>query len=320
MTEDKMDQQVNGLIFKELIKRGYSLDGKTRIWDVADSKLLYLKPDQAQGYLDLLDSVYVGGNIPKEDRLINENMKEITELMGEEPLNLVDLGCGDGRKAVQIIKEASKKIEIRYCPVDISAYMVRKAIDNIKSMKEVKEVIEFQWNISDFDNLENISALLRQGKFRRNFFLLLGNTLTNFEFHDLLYQIRNSMNTGDRILIGNSLRSDTAETSLKKYLENKSFNEFLIKVPENLGFKREELEVNVRFRSQRIEYYYTIKKDRTIKISNKEIRFFEGDQIIIWVVYLYTLAEYKSFLNLYFDFVEVKSNGDNSYALALCKK
>ena len=45
--------QVNDLIFKELIKRGYSLDGKTRIWNIADSKLWYLIPEQAQGYLDL---------------------------------------------------------------------------------------------------------------------------------------------------------------------------------------------------------------------------------------------------------------------------
>lgn len=320
MDGSKATKQINGLIFKELIKRGYSLDGRTRIWDVADSKLLYLNPDQAQGYLDLLDSVYVGGNIPKEDQLINNNLKEIVNHIGKEPINLVDLGCGDGRKAIQFIKEIGKQVDIRYCPVDISAYMVKKAIDNIKSMKEVKEVIEFQWNISDFDNLENISALLRQEKFKKNFFLLLGNTLTNFEFHDLLHQIRNSMNSGDLILIGNSLRSETAETNLKKYLENKPFNDFLIKVPENLGFNKEELEIGVRFRGQRIEYYYTIKEEKSIKFSNKEIRFFEGDQIIIWVVYLYPLEEYKSFLNLYFDEVGVETFPDNSYALALCRK
>ena len=40
--------QINDLIFKELIKRGYSLEGKTRIWNIADSKLWYLTPEQAQ--------------------------------------------------------------------------------------------------------------------------------------------------------------------------------------------------------------------------------------------------------------------------------
>ena len=48
--------EINGMIFKELIKRGYSLDGNTRIWNIADSKLWYLKPEQAQAFLDLENS------------------------------------------------------------------------------------------------------------------------------------------------------------------------------------------------------------------------------------------------------------------------
>ena len=49
----KPAQKINDLIFKELIKRGYSLEGNTRVWNIADSKLWYLTPEQAQGYLDL---------------------------------------------------------------------------------------------------------------------------------------------------------------------------------------------------------------------------------------------------------------------------
>lgn len=45
--------QINDLIFKELIKRGYSLEGNTRVWNIADSKLWYLTDEQAQGFLDL---------------------------------------------------------------------------------------------------------------------------------------------------------------------------------------------------------------------------------------------------------------------------
>ena len=45
--------KINDLIFKELLKRGYRLEGKTRVWNVADSKLWYITPKQAQGFLDL---------------------------------------------------------------------------------------------------------------------------------------------------------------------------------------------------------------------------------------------------------------------------
>ncbi len=90
---------INSLIFKEVLKRGYSLEGKTRIWDVADSKLWYLKPEQAQAYLDLLDSsTYRKGYAPKEDQMIQENIDFIVKRAGEIPINLVDLRCGDGEK------------------------------------------------------------------------------------------------------------------------------------------------------------------------------------------------------------------------------
>ena len=50
---EKQSQKINDLIFRELVKRGYSLEGNTRIWNIADSKLWYLTPEQAQGFLDL---------------------------------------------------------------------------------------------------------------------------------------------------------------------------------------------------------------------------------------------------------------------------
>ena len=36
--KNKDSLKINDLIIKELIKRGYSLEGNTRIWNIADSK------------------------------------------------------------------------------------------------------------------------------------------------------------------------------------------------------------------------------------------------------------------------------------------
>ena len=52
--------------------------------------------------------------------------------------------------------------------------------------------------------LENVSQLLRM-EIYNNLFLLLGNTLGNFEINDLLYSIRSSMKDGDFLLVGNGL-------------------------------------------------------------------------------------------------------------------
>ena len=84
--------QVNDLIFKELIKRGYTLDGNTRVWNIADSKLWYLTPEQAQGFLDLdHDSAYkkeTGQPAAKE--LLRENIKRLAENISTDSINIID--------------------------------------------------------------------------------------------------------------------------------------------------------------------------------------------------------------------------------------
>jgi len=311
--------EINDLIFKELIKRGYSLEGNTRIWNIADSKLWYLKPEQAQAYLDLeYSEKYRQNVIQKEVDLINENVKEILDKMEKVNLNIIDLGCGDGRKAVLFVKHIKGKVELRYCPIDISSYMVEKAIKQIKDI-DAGEVIEFQWNISDFENIENISTLLRQGKFKKNLFLLLGNTLGNFEINELLYEIRSSMKGGDFLLIGNGLDNRNPEDILKSY-DNEKVNEFLIHIPLQLGLSRKDVKLGTRFANSRIELYYTIQSQKKIKFQSKEVVFNKGDQILVSISYKYNKEDFISFLNLYFDDVMTKISEDGSYALALCKK
>ena len=156
--------EVNDLIFKEIIRRGFSLKGDKKVWDIADSKLWYITPKQAQAYLDFQNVTEYSSQLgSKETALIRESLPSIIRLLGNEPLNIVDLGCGDGKKAVVIIGEMKSKMPLRYYPIDISGYMVNKAIDKISKL-EIDEIIESHWNISDFENLENITPLLIKGK------------------------------------------------------------------------------------------------------------------------------------------------------------
>lgn len=310
---------INDLIFRELIKRGYSLEGNTRIWNIADSKLWYLTPDQAQGFLDLEASHdYQQDVIQKEIDLVNNNIEEILQKVGKENLNIIDLGCGDGKKAVIFTEHFKGKVKLRYCPVDISGYMVEKALAKIRKA-DVGEVVDFQWNISDFENIENISLLLRQGEFKKNLILLLGNTLGNFEINELLYEIRSAMKGGDFLLIGNGLDNRKPEDILKAY-ENEYLDNMLVKTLTQIGLKEDNLEYGARFNNSRIEMYYTIKENCNIKFLNKEVVFSKGDQIIVAVSYKYNREDFIGFLNLYFDDVMAKVSEDGSYALALCKK
>lgn len=311
--------KINDLIFKELIKRGYALEGNTRIWNIADSKLWYLKPGQAQSYLDLENSKDYKINVTKREiGLINNQMQTIISKLSGEYINIVDLGCGDGKKAVLFIDKLKGKVKIRYCPIDISDYMVNKALSKIRKT-DVEEIIKFQWNISDFENIENVSNLLRYGDFKKNFFLLLGNTLGNFEINELLYEIRSSMKGDDYLLIGNGLDNRKHEEILKAY-DNKIFHDFMYGVVSQLGIEKNQIKCGARFANSRVETYVTILEDIKIKFLDKKITFNKGDQIVIIVSYKYSKKDLLTFLNLYFDEVEVSTTEDESYALALCKK
>lgn len=320
----KEEPKINDLIFKELIKRGYSLEGNTRVWNIADSKLWYLTPDQAQGYLDLdSDKEYKKqAGQPQGGDLIKEHIKEIVEKLGDDPLNVIDLGCGDGEKAAVIIQEIRKikpELKIRYCPIDISGYMVKKAIETFSKLN-FGEIIEFQYNISDFENLENVTPLLKTGEFKKNLILLLGNTLGNFEINELLYEIRVAMDKGDLFLVDTAVDDQKQGERAEAYKNNPRVNEWLIHLPLQLGLAKDEVELGVRFRNSRIEVYYTILKDKRIIFQNKAVGFSKGDQMIIAVAYKHDKEDLKSYLNIHFDDVMMKVSKDNSKAIALCEK
>jgi uncharacterized SAM-dependent methyltransferase len=312
--------QVNDLIFKELIKRGYSLEGKTRVWNIADSKLWYLTPDQAQAFLDLEQSKeYQKDVIQKEIDLINGNIGEILKGVGKgTPINIIDIGCGDGKKAVLFIGNLRDKLRIRYCPIDISNYMIAKALTRIRQLK-VNEVVKFQWNVSDFENLENVTPLLRNSDFKRNLLLLLGNTLGNFEINELLYTLHASMIDDDFLLIGNGLDNRQPDDIVNSY-NTKEVNNFLVKIITQIGLEEKDVEFGVRFRNSRIECYYTLLTDKKITFQDKTVYFNKWDQIIVALSYKYSKENFKKFLGFYFDDVKLHTSQDGSYALALCRK
>lgn len=313
--------QVNDLIFKELIKRGYALEGKTRVWNIADSKLWYLSTDQAQAYLDLeKHKDYSKYMFETEIEMLHKHMPAIAEIiLNSGKLNIIDIGCGDGKKAIPVIEELHSKAKLRYCPVDISSYMVTKAIEKISKLNK-GEVVQFQWNISDFDNLENVASLLRNKDYRQNFLLFLGGTLGNFEMHEVMYEIMEAMDSSeDYLLIGVALTNAKPEDIIASYKQG-LMDQFLVKVLTQIGFKRENLEFGVRYKNSRVEMYYTLLQDTTLQFGDRVITFMKGDQILVAVSYRYREQDLKKAIKLYFKDVKFYLNENKTWALVLCHK
>lgn len=313
--------EINEIVFKELIKRGYSLSGKTRVWNIADSKLWYITPEQAKAYLDLEKSERMQKNFFKTElNLITENIQDIKDLIEDSSINLIDLGCGNGKKAASFIKHLNenKNFKIRYCPVDINSNFVSKAIETVRA-ENPDEVIKMQWVVSDFENIENISKLLRYKEYQKNVFLLLGNTLENLEIHDTLYQIRRSMNDGDILVIGDGLDNENKDELLHIYSSEK-IEAFLDYIPKELGFSKDEFKIIREFNNSRVEIYYELKVNKKVVFSNKEIEFHSGDKLLVFFSYKYGKDDMMSFMKMYFDDVEFFTDKKDSYALIVCKK
>ena len=197
--------------------------------------------------------------------------------------------------------------------------MVAAAIDTFSEL-HIGEIIEFKYNISDFENLENITPLLRKDGFKRNVILLLGNTLGNFEVNELLYEIRTGMAKGDVFLVDTAIDDHKQEARAASYKTNKRANEWMIHIPLQLGLTRKDVEFGARFRNQRIEIYYSLLNDKAVKFQDKLVHFDKGDQIVVAVAYKHDLSDLSTYLNMHFDAVTLKVSKDQSKVFAICTR
>ena len=307
----------NNMIFNEILKRGYKEEGKIRVWDISDSKLWYLTSKQSQKFLDMeKDKSYKRAIIKTEVDLIKNNFSSIIEEMKAQAYNIIDIGCGDGKKASQFISKFSNNFNIRYCPIDISPYMIQKALKNIRKLK-IGDILESNWNISDFENLDNVTLLFRNPIFKNHFMLFLGNTMGNFASNNILQAIRKSMKKGDFLLIGNGIFKKVNDELINAYY-NRSTIDFLIQLILLIGFESKDVEYNVRFVNYRIEVCFKVLVNKTIEHFGKKLEFKKDDLIIAGISYKYTKSELKSILNKFFPKVRLFYNSKETYALALC--
>lgn len=310
---------INQAIFNELLNKGYSVKGKNRIWTLANSKLLYITPELAKGFLNLAKSeVYKKKVYAIEAKLLRDNALKILEPLKGRDFNLIDLGCGDGKKVGEFVRALKNRGSFRYCPVDISSYLINRAISNIKS-ENFKNVKAYESSVSDFENFDNIIAVLRNDKYQKNMIFLLGNTLANFEINDFLFNLSNGMFERDYLVIGNGIRTGPRLVSLETY-KSKAFGDWLYGVMSGLGFKKNEVEYDARFAHSRLECFYKIKVNKKINHLGRRAEFKKGDQVVVAVLYKYYEDELVDFTKRYFSDVQLVKDPDNEHALLICRK
>ncbi|MEM4182031.1 MAG: L-histidine N(alpha)-methyltransferase [Candidatus Pacearchaeota archaeon] len=309
-------EKAREVIMQELIKRGYSLEKGKKVWNVSDSRLWYLTEDQAKEFIKLekIDEkqrMFVN----EEIKLLRKYSKNISNTLAEKNINVVDLGCGDGKKAFSLIKIISKKHKIRYFPIDINAFMLLEAYKSLSKIKGVT-VVRDDNNLIDFLDISKIERFIRNKEFRKNLLLLLGGNLENSDIHEILHEIRRGMKDEDVLLIGNKLSHPSRKKMVEYYANNKLIASLLVKPLEILGINKKDTFYFARFKQDRVEMLFEIKKDYEIG----KIKFSNGDSVIIAVSYKYTEQKLYEVLTTYFSEVELFVSDKKNFALALCKK
>jgi len=141
-----------------------------------------------------------------EYEILRDNRDKILALIGDKPINLVELGAGDGKKTFLLLEHfLEKELQFRYVPVDISESaicgLVENCCDCYSQMAVEGLVAEY------FDGLKWLSELNQ----RRNFVLFLGSNIGNFsraETELFLRGLWDALNDGDLVLIGFDLKKD----------------------------------------------------------------------------------------------------------------
>ena len=307
------------LLFAELVKKGYSelKDGR-KVWDVANRNFLYQTDELAQAFLNLRDHPRYRATILNiEIDLLVRAVKQFASKISTNA-NVIDLGCGDGKKAKVFFENLQIDGEFSYVPVSVNDRLLDLSVQNVKE-GNFENVLDFKPIAADLNSLQSVLQQLSVENRERNILLLLGSLLASFDIHEYLFELSNSMTRGDCLFIGNAVRTGDRFTNIENYL-HPLFSEWFAPLLQEMGFKDECLSYNARFENGRVECYYSVKETTTLEYDGNLYTFSAGDEIITAVLYKYYAHELEKYCKMYFREVEMISDADEEQVLVFCAK
>jgi dimethylhistidine N-methyltransferase len=136
------------------------------------------------------------------ERLLRKHASALASQM-RAPAVVAELGCGSGRKTRWLLEAISRRRNLTYCPIEISATalaMCKHQLDNLDSLTFVGFEREY------LDGLEEVSALRPPDE--PLLVLFLGSTIGNFfrsQGVHFLQQVRRNLLPGDSLLLATDL-------------------------------------------------------------------------------------------------------------------
>lgn len=142
-----------------------------------------------------------------EREILIGHRRELSALVGEGPLRLVEFGAGDATKTEILLEElAVRTASIHYVPVDICAEILTVLAERLRRRLSASTLVVAPV-VGDH---REAFAELRRGP-ARNLALFLGSSIGNMhpgEAQAFFRRVRQVMQTGDLLLVGFDLKKD----------------------------------------------------------------------------------------------------------------
>lgn len=254
--------------------------------------------------------------------LILNNEDKILSCLKSTDYSVLDIGCGDGKKAATILTrlERSSKQGLNYFPLDISDRMIDIAIDNVNLAHKDVNVESFK---EDFEkgNFSKITYYLRRRYQRNNLILFLGQTIGNLsDSHRVLINLRESMTEQEAALVGMAMLSKVSN-SLAGY-DEKIIYDWLWTVPERIGIARQDADIKLYFNKEkhRIEYKLEFVKDWSKSYGSDLLNFHKGQKVLVAVSHKFTKDEiFGLFAGAGFKIELFLESKKKDYGIVLCR-
>jgi len=254
-----------------------------------------------------------------ELEIVIDNQRRISQALGNSSFNLLDLGCGDGKKAAFLISYLSQYIE-GYFPLDLSLRMLDIGVNNMELAHPNLPLETFQ---DDFEqgNVANVTYYLERRYQRDTLILFIGNTIGNIsDAHRVLINISESMTDGDVLLVGlayyNPRNIPVIAYNVLEAIE------VMWTVPEKIGIKRSDTKIYWTYNKakRQLECQLEFLKDWSQSFGNNFLRFPKGQRIRLAISRRFTKEDiFELFANAGFRIELLLTDKDKNNALILCR-
>jgi L-histidine Nalpha-methyltransferase len=293
-------------------------------YDKKGSKLFEEICDQPEYYLNRSESL-----------ILKRSLNEITNIVGEKEISIIELGNGNSLKTRILLKPFLGNLKkVCYFPIDVSLKMLKKSI---KDLSKEYVNLEIFGICSDY-----VSGLMKINHFmkmknnipKNKLIIFLGSSIGNFdpkEAKNFLYSLKRYIRQEDALLIGIDLEKDKRILD-KAYNDKKGltakFNlNILARINRELDgeFKLSSFEHKsfYNIHKHRIEMHLESKLDQEVRVGaiKKTFHFKKGETIHTENSYKYSQNNLSELVkNAGLEMIQSFTDRKKQYTLILLKK